>query len=149
VLMGKHILIGSDHAGYELKDRLKEHLLARGHKVDDRGTHGPESVDYPDFAHAVADGVSRQTGDLGIVVCGSGNGVNISANKHPGVRSALAWNAEVGALARKHNDANVLALPARFVSPDEAIRIVDAFLDAGFEGGRHQKRVEKIEMDHK
>jgi ribose 5-phosphate isomerase B len=147
--MAKHILIGSDHAGIELKGRLKEHLRAKGYEVLDKGTHSSESVDYPDFAHAVADGVAAKPGELGIVVCGSGNGVNISANKHPGIRSALAWNAEVGALARQHNDANVLALPARFVKADEAIAIVDAFLDATFEGGRHQRRVEKIEAQGK
>jgi ribose 5-phosphate isomerase B len=147
--MAKHILIGSDHAGYELKDRLKQHLEKQGYQVVDKGTYSSESVDYPDFAHAVADGVASDPSELGIVVCGSGNGVNISANKHAGVRSALAWNAEVGALARQHNNANVLALPARFISQEEAIRIVDAFLGANFEGGRHQKRVEKIELHDK
>ncbi len=147
--MAKHILIGSDHAGFQLKDKLKEHLKGLGLQVVDKGTFSSESVDYPDFAHAVAEGVASSDEELGIVVCGSGNGVNISANKHPGVRSALAWNPEVGALARQHNNANVLALPARFISEEEAIRIVDAFLKADFEGGRHQKRVEKIELHDK
>jgi ribose 5-phosphate isomerase B len=104
-------------------------------------------VDYPDFAHAVANAVSADKEALGIVICGSGNGVNISANRHPGIRSALAWNPQVAALAREHNDANVLALPARFVSMAEAEAIVDAFLAARFEGGRHQRRVEKIELN--
>jgi ribose 5-phosphate isomerase B len=145
--MATHILIGSDHAGFDLKHKLKEHLRTRGMEVTDKGTHVKDSVDYPDFAHAVAAGVAARPGELGIVVCGSGNGVNISANKHPGVRSALAWEPEVGALARQHNDANILALPARFITEEQAMRIVDAFLDAEFEGGRHQRRVEKIEPD--
>lgn len=144
--MTKHILLGSDHAGFELKQQLKEHLQQKGIEVIDKGTNAADSVDYPDFAHAVAEGVAKGAEELGIVVCGSGNGVNISANKHPGVRSALAWTPEVGALARQHNNANVLALPARFISTEEAIRIVDAFLAAEFEGGRHQRRVEKIEL---
>jgi len=142
-----HILIGSDHAGLELKHHLKEHLKAAGIVVTDKGTHVKESVDYPDPAHSVAKAVSMEPGSLGIVICGSGNGVNISANKHVGIRSALAWNAEVARLARQHNDANVLALPARFVSPAEAYAVVDAFLAATFEGGRHQRRVEKIELN--
>lgn len=141
-----HILIGSDHAGFDLKHLLKDHLRALGHEVTDKGTHVKDSVDYPDFAHAVAQGVLKEDGTLGIVICGSGNGVNISANRHPGVRSALAWTAEVAKLAREHNDANVLALPARFISAGEAERIVEAFLEARFEGGRHQRRVEKIEL---
>ncbi|MEO8589180.1 MAG: ribose 5-phosphate isomerase B [Flavobacteriales bacterium] len=140
-----HILIGSDHAGFELKQYLKEHLKAEGFNVTDKGTHVKDSVDYPDFAHAVANSVASEAGALGIVICGSGNGVNISANKHPGIRSALAWSAQVATLARQHNNANVLALPARFISDAEALAIVEAFLAAQFEGGRHQRRVEKIE----
>jgi ribose 5-phosphate isomerase B len=140
------LFIGSDHAGFSLKQRLIEHLGAQGRTVRDMGTHGEGSVDYPDFAHAVADGVAGGSGHaLGIVVCGSGNGVNITANKHHGIRSALAWNPEVAALARQHNNANVLALPARFIAEEEAIACVDAFLDASFEGGRHRNRVVKIE----
>lgn len=141
-----HILIGSDHAGFDLKHLLKDHLRALGHEVTDKGTHVKDSVDYPDYAHAVAQAVANEPHALGIVICGSGNGVNISANRHPGIRSALAWSAEVAGLAREHNDANVLALPARFISDGEAERIVDAFLNAKFEGGRHQRRVEKIEL---
>lgn len=140
-----HILIGSDHAGLELKHHLKDHLKAAGMVVTDKGTHVKESVDYPDFAHAVAAGVAGGSDTLGIVICGSGNGVNITANKHHGIRSALAWNAEVAALSREHNNANVLALPARFITQEQAIAIVDAFLAARFEGGRHQRRLEKIE----
>lgn len=139
------ISIGSDHAGYDLKAALGRHLQDRSIVVDDRGTHSEASTDYPDYAHAVANAVESGASDLGIVVCGSANGVNITANKHHGVRSAIAWNEEVAKLAREHNNANVLALPARFVNEELAMRIVDAFLAAHFEGGRHQRRVEKIE----
>lgn len=141
-----HILIGSDHAGFDLKHQLKDHLRALGHTVTDKGTHVKDSVDYPDYAHAVATGVLSEPEGLGILICGSGNGVNISANRHKGVRSAMAWTPEIAALAREHNNANVLALPARFITVEEAKAIVDAFLTTKFEGGRHQRRVEKIEL---
>ncbi|MBL7951368.1 MAG: ribose 5-phosphate isomerase B [Flavobacteriales bacterium] len=141
-----HILIGSDHAGIDLKHHLKDHLKAAGFEVTDKGTHVKDSVDYPDYGHAVATGVLAEAGTLGILICGSGNGINISANRHRGIRSALAWKPEVAALARQHNNANVLALPARFITEGEAVEIVDAFLVAQFEGGRHQRRVEKIEL---
>jgi len=143
--MAPKILIGSDHAGVELKHHLKEHLKSLGVEVLDKGTHVKDSVDYPDFAHAVARGVQDAAGTLGILICGSGNGVNITANKHAGIRSALAWDPLVAQLAREHNDANVLALPARFITPAQAVYIVEAFLAARFEGGRHQRRVLKIE----
>lgn len=139
------ISIGGDHAGLSLKTALNAYLRSKGENVQDRGTNSPESTDYPDYAHAVAHDVEKGDADLGIVVCGSANGVNITANKHHGVRSAIAWNEEVAKLAREHNDANVLALPARFIDKDLALRIVDAFLAAHFQGGRHQRRVEKIE----
>lgn len=139
------ILIGSDHAGFALKEDLVTHLQAAGHIVEDQGAHSAESADYPDHAHAVAKGVASDPLSLGIVVCGSGNGVNITANKHAGIRSALAWRPEVAALARQHNNANVLAIPARFISKELALACVDAFLEASFEGGRHQRRVDKIE----
>ena len=139
------ISIGGDHAGLDLKKAIDRHLNDQGTQVRDRGTNSSESTDYPDYAHAVAHDVESGEADLGIVVCGSANGVNITANKHHGVRSAIAWNEEVAKLAREHNDANVLALPARFVDEVLALRIVDAFLGAHFEGGRHQRRVEKIE----
>ena len=137
--------IGSDHAGFEMKQVVAGHLREQGYTVNDVGTNGAESTDYPDYSHAVAEGVEKGTNDLGVVICGSGNGVNITANKHHGVRSALAWNEEVAKLSREHNDANVLALPARYIDNALAIRIVDAFLTAHFGGGRHQRRVEKIE----
>lgn len=139
------ISIGGDHAGFELKQAVRQHLLGRGAEVIDRGPQDPGSVDYPDHAHLVANDVANGDAGLGIVICGSANGVNITANKHRGVRSAIAWNPMVARLAREHNDANVLALPARFLEVGDAMGIVDAFLDAHFEGGRHQRRVEKIE----
>lgn len=139
------IAIGSDHAGYSLKEQLIKHLAGRKIQVTDEGTRSEESTDYPTYAHAVASAVVDGKADLGIVVCGSGNGVNITANKHAGIRSALAWEPEIAELARKHNNANVLALPARFISLEQAEAIMDAFIDAAFEGGRHQRRVSEIE----
>lgn len=144
-MVAERVAIGSDHAGFELKADLIEHLKGKGIMVLDQGTSGPESVDYPDHAHLVAGMVQRGECERGILICGSGNGVNIVANKHSGVRSALAWNHQVAGLARSHNNANVLALPARFISHEEAKRCVDAFLSTPFEGGRHERRVSKIE----
>lgn len=138
------IAIGSDHAGYELKEEVKKYLESKGIQVQDQGVHSSERADYPDYAHAVADHVSASDDTLGIVICGSGNGINMAANKHGEIRSALCWKPEIAALARQHNDANVLALPARFISNKEAISIVNEFLSAEFEGGRHAARVDKI-----
>ncbi len=143
--MAERIPIASDHAGFELKEKLRATLAEMGYEVEDVGTHSTASTDYPDYAHAVASDVESGSADLGIVICGSANGVNITANKHHNVRSAIAWNEDVAKLAREHNDANVLALPARFVDEALALRIVDVFLRAHFEGGRHQRRVDKIE----
>ncbi len=139
------IAIGSDHAGFRLKEKMISHLGTKGATLLDEGTHSEVSADYPGYAHAVAKDVMEGKAELGIVICGSGNGVNITANKHHGIRSALAWNPEVARLARQHNDANVLALPARFLGDEEASSIVDAFLESTFEGGRHQRRVSAIE----
>lgn len=139
------IAIGSDHAGFRLKDLLVKHLRGSGRAVDDKGTMSEASTDYPDYAHAVAKEVAAGKVELGIVICGSGNGVNITANKHHGVRSALAWNVEIAQLARQHNNANILALPARYITVEEAIAITEAFLTTSFEGGRHQRRVSAIE----
>lgn len=139
------IAIGSDHAGFKLKEELLEQLRGQGRTVEDKGTFSSESTDYPDFAHAVAREVAAGQVDRGIVICGSGNGVNITANKHAGVRSALAWTTEIAQLARQHNNANVVALPARFISAEEAWAITQAFLNTPFEGGRHQRRVAAIE----
>lgn len=138
------IAIGGDHAGFAYKARIAALLAERGWAVNDFGTHTADSVDYPDFVHPVAEQIERGEAALGIVVCGSGNGVAITANKHQGIRAALCWNTELAALARQHNDANVLALPARFVSEEEALAITAAFLSAEFEGGRHARRVGKI-----
>lgn len=143
--MAKRIAFGSDHAGFSLKEMLMDHAARAGFSVQDFGTFSADSVDYPDYAHAVADCVQHGRAELGVLICGSGNGVSISANRHKGIRAALAWNEEVARLARAHNDANIIALPARFVDQAQAARILDAYLNAAFEGGRHQKRVEKID----
>lgn len=140
----KKIAIGADHAGYEYKEKIKAFLTTRGIEVTDFGTKSTESVDYPDFIHPVAEAVETKQAELGIVICGSGNGVAMTANKHQGIRAALCWNEKLAELARQHNDANVLALPARFVSDESAIKMVDVFLRSEFEGGRHQRRVDKI-----
>lgn len=138
------IAIAGDHAGYELKKYLVEYLTGKGYQLKDFGTNGPESVDYPDFAHPLAKSVSSGENDIGITICGSGNGISMVANKYTGIRAALCWNVEISKLARAHNDANVCSLPARFITNEEARDIVEAFLSTDFEGGRHQKRIEKI-----
>jgi len=140
----KKIAMASDHAGYERKQVVKHYLESKGIEVTDFGAHSSESSDYPDWAHPMAIAVEKGEFSLGISLCGSGNGINITANKHQGIRSALCWKPEIAELARQHNDANILALPARFLSDEEAIAIVETFLSAGFEGGRHQRRIEKI-----
>lgn len=133
-----------DHAGYEMKEALKPLLKSLGFEIKDYGTNSSESVDYPDFAHPLAEAVENGTVCFGVAICGSGNGISMTLNKHQGVRAALCWNAELASLARQHNDANVLSLPARFISRESAEEIVKAFFTASFEGGRHQRRVEKI-----
>lgn len=139
------ISIGSDHAGFKLKEELKIFLSSLNINYKDCGTFSEDSVDYPDFGHAVANDVLNKQADFGIVICGSGNGINITANKHKGIRSALCWNEEIAKLARLHNDANVLALPGRFIDIDEAKRAVKIFISTNFEGGRHLNRIIKIE----
>jgi ribose 5-phosphate isomerase B len=139
------IAVGSDHAGFDLKKDLLVYLSEKGYSLEDMGPNSSDSVDYPDFAHKVASSVETKTCDLGILICGSGNGVCITANKHYGVRAALAWEPELASLARQHNNANVICIPARFVSQEKAFQIVDAYLDSAFEGGRHENRVNKIE----
>jgi ribose 5-phosphate isomerase B len=143
-MSSKIIPIGADHAGFQLKETLKQYLSSKGYEVNDFGCFSEESIDYPDFAHPVAEMVEQNDGMLGILICGSGNGISMSANKHQGIRSALCWKTEVAELARLHNDANILTLPARFISENEAIEMVDVFFSTPFEGGRHQKRVDKI-----
>ncbi|MBS1636234.1 MAG: ribose 5-phosphate isomerase B [Bacteroidetes bacterium] len=139
------ISIGSDHAGFELKQELIGYLKQKGVTIDDKGTYSAERADYADYGHAVAISVVNKECDFGILMCGSGNGINMSANKHKGIRAALCWNAEISALARQHNDANILTLPARYISKEEAFKCVDVFLTEKFEGGRHQQRIEKID----
>lgn len=138
------IAIASDHAGFELKQKIISYLEEKFILMKDFGTHTNESSDYPDYVHPLAEAMKLNEFDFGIVICGSGNGVNITANKHQHIRCALCWIPEIASLARSHNDANMLALPGRFLTAKQAFDIVDAFLDASFEGGRHQKRVNKI-----
>ena len=138
------IPIACDHAGYELKKQVVKHLLDKGFEVKDFGTDSSESVDYPDFAHQVGRAINNGEFKRGIVICGSGNGVQMTVNKYPNVRCALCWNAEIAHLGRQHNDCNVISLPARFIPQELALQIVDEFLNTPFEGGRHQRRVEKI-----
>lgn len=138
------IAIGSDHAGFEYKEALKKWLTGNGYDLKDFGTHSTESTDYPDFAHPVANAVEIGEYDLGVLVCGSANGVAITANKHQGIRAAICWNEELASLARQHNNANIVCLPARFIDYDVAEKIVDRFFHTNFEGGRHAKRVGKI-----
>lgn len=138
------IAIGCDHAGYTYRASLIHMLEQLGHRVLDQGTRGPDSVDYPDFAHAVARLVAGGQAELGIVICGSGNGVAMAANKHAGIRAALTWTVELAALARAHNNANIIAIPARFVSLRRARAMVNTFLTTPFDGGRHTRRVDKI-----
>jgi len=138
------IAIGSDHAGFALKAKLITILEAAGHHVKDFGCYSEDSIDYPDYAHPVANEVEQHGADLGVLICGSGNGISMTANKHQGIRCALCWTPEIASLARQHNDANILSLPARFISEELATEILHAFLSAQFEGGRHATRVAKI-----
>ncbi|MBP6365697.1 putative sugar phosphate isomerase YwlF [bioreactor metagenome] len=136
--------IASDHAGYELKEILKEELTILGYQTEDFGTNSPASMDYPDVAHPLAKAVENGDLPLGIAICGSGNGISMTVNKYPGIRAALCWNEELAKLARNHNNANILSLPARFITHQEAIAILKSFLAASFEGGRHETRINKI-----
>ena len=138
------IAIGSDHAGFEYKEALRNWLLKNGFETKDFGTYSAESADYADFAHPVSLAVEKKEFDFGILVCGSANGVAITANKHQGIRAAICWTDELASLARQHNDANIVCIPARFISLELAEKITDTFLHAKFEGGRHARRVEKI-----
>lgn len=136
--------IASDHAGYELKEILKDELALLGYQTEDFGTNSPASMDYPDVAHPLARAVESGELPLGIAICGSGNGISMTVNKYPGIRAALCWNEELAKLARNHNNANILSLPARFITHQEAIAILKSFLAASFEGGRHETRINKI-----
>lgn len=138
------IAFASDHAGYELKLKLEKYVESKGYEIEDFGTDSEESCDYPDFAHPAAMAVEDGRCAFGIAMCGSGNGIQMTLNKHQGIRAALCWLPELAALAKQHNNANILVLPARFISYEEAVKMVDAYLDAKFEGGRHQRRIDKI-----
>ena len=138
------IPIGCDHAGFQLKQELIRYLESKGYEVKDFGCYSEESIDYADYAHPVAELVEQNKGMRGILICGSGNGINMTANKHQGIRSALCWQPEIAKLAREHNDANIISLPARFITEDQAKEMVACFLNTAFEGGRHQNRVNKI-----
>ena len=140
----KSLGIASDHAGFDLKEAVKKRLATQGYQLTDFGCFDSQSVDYPDVAHPLSLAVEQHKVDLGIALCGSGNGVNMTLNKHQGIRSALCWTPQIASLARQHNNANICALPARFIDMETAFSVIDAFLSASFEGGRHQKRVDKI-----
>ena len=139
------LAIGCDHAGFEYKEAIKKMLGDAGWQLSDKGTFSKDSVDYPDFAHPVAEMVASGEASVGILICGSGIGVSITANRHKGVRAALCWNTEVAALCRQHNNANIICLPARFIAIEEAEKLIDIFLSTQFEGGRHERRVDKME----
>lgn len=140
------VALASDHAGYGLKKFLKPILIEKGYEVIDFGTDSDDSCDYPDYAHPAAEAIETGKCDFGVAMCGSGNGIQMTLNKHQGIRAALCWMPEIAKLARMHNDANILVLPARFITEEEALKILDAYLTTDFEGGRHKKRVNKIPL---
>ena len=142
----KKVAIVSDHAGFYLKEKLLKYLIKEKYDVKDFGCSSSEKVDYPDYGHLLANAISAGEYELGISICGTGNGINMVVNKHPGIRAALCWNEEIGRLSRAHNDANILTLPGWFISESEAYLIVKTFLTTSFEGGRHQRRIEKISL---
>ena len=141
------IAIGNDHAGVEVKRNIEKHLSKKGYTVINKGYDGEESVDYPDFIHPVSQEVKEKKAQIGIIICGSGNGAAMTANKHKGIRAAICWNAEIAELARQHNNANIISIPSRFLSEEKIIKIVDVFIKTGFEGGRHKRRIEKIDSN--
>lgn len=140
------IVVASDHAGFELKNSIKAYLASKGIEIQDFGCFSGESNDYADYAHPLAYAIEKDKSLTGLVFCGSGNGINMTVNKHQGIRSAICWKKEIAYLARAHNDANICSLPARFVTFEEACEIIDTFLSTGFDGGRHQRRIEKIPL---
>ena len=145
--MSERIPIASDHAGFEMKEKLAATLTELGYDVQDLGTNSPASTDYPDYAHPLAQEVSSGEVKRGVLLCGTGLGMSYVANRYPNVRAAVAWSPEIAELARKHNDANILVLPARCLSQEDGVKILKAWLDTPFEGGRHERRVEKIERE--
>ena len=140
----KKIAIGNDHAGFELKTVLVKHLVDSGYEVKDFGSYNLEKADYPDYAHKVSKAIEEGQVEIGILICGSANGIAMSANKHQGIRAAICWSEEIAQLARLHNNANIIAVPARFITTEEAIKCLDMFINTSFEGGRHESRVKKI-----
>ena len=142
--MTYRVALGADHAGFDLKEKIKSQLENSGHFIDDFGTYSDESVDYPDFVHPVSEAIENKEYDYGILVCGSANGVAMTANKHKGIRAAICWNEMLAKLARSHNDANILCLAGRFIDYELAKEIVDVFLSTKFDGGRHQRRIDKM-----
>ena len=148
IVMEKIVGMASDHAGFQMKEYLKSLLNDKGYTVKDFGAYSSESMDYPDTAHPLAEAVEKGEVEFGIAICGSGNGISMTVNKHQGIRAALCWTPELGALAKQHNNANILSLPARFISEELARDIVRAYMAAEFEGGRHQRRIEKIPVCH-
>jgi ribose 5-phosphate isomerase B len=140
----KKIAIAADHEGYYLKEKIKKYLISEKYEIKDIGSYTDEAVDYPDYAHPLADAIAKGEFELGISICATGNGINMTVNKHQGIRGALCWNEEISRLARAHNDANLCAIPGRFVSESEALLIVKTFITTDFEGGRHKRRIDKI-----
>ena len=138
------IPLGADHAGFDLKEEVINHLEQNGYQIRDYGTNSRDSVDYPDYVHPIAEAITDGGYNFGILICGSANGVAMSANKHSNIRAAICWQEEITRLARQHNDANIICLPSRFITVEEALSMVDVFLSTPFEGGRHQRRVDKI-----
>lgn len=147
MMTSKTLAIGSDHAGFFLKEQILKYLLDRDYLPVDFGCYSGESVDYPDYAHLVAKSISKGDSKFGILICGSGQGVCMTANKHKDVRASICWHTEIATLSRQHNDSNILCLPARFLTYEQTIEIIESFLNTEFEGGRHQKRVSKIEFN--
>jgi len=140
------LAIASDHAGFKLKKKIKKYLISEDYGIKDFGTDTTESVDYPEFGHAIADAIEKGEYDFGITICGSGNGISMTANKHKNIRSAICWNQEISELARAHNNANICSLPGRFLTYEEAIIIIDTFIKTNFDGGRHERRIKKIPL---
>ena len=147
--MTKKIALASDHAGYKMKETIKKQLIKWGYEIKDFGTYTEESADYPDFAHPLAAAVNEAEFETAFTICGSGNGISMTTNKHQGIRSAICWNEEICRLARAHNDANICSLPGRFLSEAEALLIVKTFLNTSFDGGRHKRRIDKIPIKRK
>ena len=141
------IAIGNDHAGLQVKEKIKEHLTKKGHIVSNKGYDGKESVDYPDYIHPVSKEVKEGKADIGVIVCGSGNGAAMTANKHRGIRAAICWNEETAALSKQHNNANIISIPSRFLDDDKILNIVDVFIKEEFERGRHVRRIKKIDVN--